>query len=281
MKYKLHRPHSAWSQKVRCGTEVGSFISMSSESDASLAYYDATTVLDCKTHILSVSKGISSFDYDEGLDLIVTGNRLGIVNFWNPRMLPSAMAHLHGHTSRVVSVAIRQIKGGQVLSVSEDGLMHVWDISSNARLQTVNASLDLQAPVTATLINEHNACIVLCTDRLTSIGLATKQEELLRESHTHECSVVWSQFNPLFSQIVSADESGVVKVFNYATGEITLRFSSCRGAQRLSYACFDSTMRRLLTGTTDGVIKVWNFNVGCALHTLSHAAKSESNQIFM
>ncbi|CAN0530704.1 unnamed protein product, partial [Laminaria digitata] len=40
------------------------------------------------------------------------------------------------------------------------------------------------------------------------------------------------------------------------------RFAGAHGSSKMSCMCFDSSERRLLTGASDGAVKMWNFSNG-------------------
>ena len=62
-------------------------------------------------------------------------------------------------------------------------------------------------------------------------------------------------------QLVSADDSSVVRVWDLNTGKAVLRFTNAHTNKKgetikISSMCFDTTSRRLITGAHDGSVKV-------------------------
>lgn len=57
-------------------------------------------------------------------------------------------------------------------------------------------------------------------------------------------------------QAVSGDHRGTVCVWNVGTGKLCFRFTRAHGDSRITAMAFDTNMRRLLTGSEDGEIKV-------------------------
>lgn len=73
-----------------------------------------------------------------------------------------------------------------------------------------------------------------------------------------------------------------VSVYDIFTGQKTMQFTVHSSVENgrtieveITAMCFDSTQRRLATGTLDGVIKIWNFNNGTLLQRLDAPDRTE------
>lgn len=76
---------------------------------------------------------------------------------------------------------------------------------------------------------------------------------------------------PAFSlfQVVSGCHNGVVSVWEILTGEKIMQFqTSPEKAVEVTAMTFDGPKRRLITGSKDGSLRLWNFNNGALLATL-------------
>lgn len=58
--------------------------------------------------------------------------------------------------------------------------------------------------------------------------------------------------------MVSASRKNEVCVWNVLTGECMLRFTNAHPHADLSALAFDASQHRLLTGASDGSVKVWH-----------------------
>ena len=276
LQHTRHAVHGEWVRRVQCGASVGSFLSCSSSPAASLVTYDPGTALDSKLRTFSLLKGVSAFDFSPALNIIVTGSRHGAVNVWNPHITSSCFASLRGHAAMVVGVAVRAVSGGQAVTASEDGMLCVWDLAANTCLQSLSTRLELRhPPVSAVLVHDPSHRVLLASAELISVGMAVPRHAATSAAHTHDCGVVGALYNPLFQQVVSCDESGMVRVFDVHTGESILRFGPAHGKDKTTCLAFDASQRRLITGSSCGAIKIWNFNIGLALFKMTGSARSE------
>ncbi|XP_047551207.1 WD repeat-containing protein 49 isoform X3 [Lutra lutra] len=92
----------------------------------------------------------------------------------------------------------------------------------------------------------------------------------------HSASVIAVQFfaarKQLFSfskdKVISSDAGSTVSFWMIDTGQKIKQFTGCHGNAEISTMALDANETRLLTGSTDGTIKVWDFSGYCH-HTLN------------
>ncbi|XP_046278843.1 WD repeat-containing protein 49 isoform X4 [Marmota monax] len=92
----------------------------------------------------------------------------------------------------------------------------------------------------------------------------------------HSASVIAVQFfaerKQLFSfsrdKVISSDVGSTVSFWMIDTGQKIKQFTGCHGNAEISTMALDANETRLLTGSTDGTVKVWDFNGYCH-HTLN------------
>ncbi|KAM5275833.1 cilia- and flagella-associated protein 337 isoform 2-T2 [Hipposideros larvatus] len=87
----------------------------------------------------------------------------------------------------------------------------------------------------------------------------------------HSASVIAVQFfaarKQLFSfskdKVISSDVGSTVSFWMINNGQKIKQFTSCHGSAEISTMALDANETRLLTGSTDGTVKVWDFNGYC------------------
>ena len=75
--------------------------------------------------------------------------------------------------------------------------------------------------------------------------------------------------------MVSACHGAVVNVWQIDTGEKLIKFKVSEEESEITALAFDPTKRRLITGTRDGTILIWNFNNGACLRKVQAPDDSE------
>uniref|UniRef100_A0A8C3HSK4 WD repeat domain 49 n=1 Tax=Chrysemys picta bellii TaxID=8478 RepID=A0A8C3HSK4_CHRPI len=87
----------------------------------------------------------------------------------------------------------------------------------------------------------------------------------------HSASVIAVQFiterKQLFSfskdKVISSDAGSTVTFWLIDTGQKIKQFTGCHGNAEISTMTLDATETRLLTGSTDGTVKIWDLNGHC------------------
>ncbi|KAJ3343207.1 hypothetical protein HDU83_005796 [Entophlyctis luteolus] len=79
---------------------------------------------------------------------------------------------------------------------------------------------------------------------------------------THDFPLRAAIYNPVFKQVITACDGGVVSVWDAFTGVHIFKFAETHGKSELTAIAFDRGHRKLITGGRDGTIFVWNFHNG-------------------
>ena len=131
--------HSDWVSKVRYYHSLKSIVSCSADPVDSLliAAEDSYGRWNCSS--ISVPKGVSCFSYCSFTVSLVAGGRDRQLRIYNPRNLTSYCTVLDGHLAPIVDIKINS-SNGQIISVSLDKEIKVWDLKNHQCLQTITDS---------------------------------------------------------------------------------------------------------------------------------------------
>ena len=84
-------------------------------------------------------------------------------------------------------------------------------------------------------------------------------------------------YNQCFDCVVSACDGSIVKIWDLPTGNFHFEFSDLHPGGGITCMSFDKTARRLITGSNNGEVKVWNFNNG---QFLKYLDKGNDKEVF-
>ncbi|KAI9222237.1 WD40-repeat-containing domain protein [Blastocladiella britannica] len=268
---KVHEDKE-WVERIQCFREINAFVTCSAESSKSVIISD----LERKTtRYINVPKGVRCFDYCRRPSFIITGGRDKIVRLWNPYVLSKAAGSLIGHNATITDVLVNQSEG-HVISLSEDKVIKIWNLKSMLCIQTLTDRFPHRPENILSAIYFDNVHRQLLTgsSKVEAWPLYSQFKQSLVQSH--EAPVVAAMFNPSFHQVVSGCEDSAVSVWDAHYGEKTFQFNQVHGPLEITAMCFDTSGRRLLTASRDGVIKVWNFNNG---QLLRRCVKTNSDEV--
>jgi WD40 repeat protein len=81
-------------------------------------------------------------------------------------------------------------------------------------------------------------------------------------AHTVDIQIIL--YNSFFFHLITIDYSNIINVWAVHTTKNVFRFSA-KHKSNITAACLDESGRRLLTGSADGEVCVWNYNDGILL----------------
>jgi WD40 repeat protein len=231
----------------------------------------------CRTPFVKIeasTKGIYSCDWSRAYKVLVTGGANKHVSLLNP-FTGKRQACLSGHTATVSHVIVNDNEQ-QIISLSTDKVVKVWDIRTYKCLQTM-ADREVYRPddvVTSMLYDRRREQLVTGYLHLKAWPLC-KQETSGRQGHA--ATVTALAHNTLFRLLISADLVGTVCVWDPEHGRLQFRFDQAHGpGAGITALAFDSQGRRLLTGGTDGSVNAWNLHSGaCLTRMTSTSCKSD------
>merc|ERR1712048_319341 len=169
-----------------------------------------------------------------------------------------------------------------VISLSGDKNIRLWDLRDYSCRQSLNKKSNVhlgRLPITAAYYSERTKEVVLGT---TQLGLfAPKNTTRTLNNlciYSHGKPITAVLYNPLFDELVTAGEDSMIGVWDIRTGQKQMMFSVEKDVEITALA-FDESKRRLITGSRNGITRVWNFNNGACLRELKSEDRSEISSI--
>ncbi|KAL7849096.1 hypothetical protein SRHO_G00207190 [Serrasalmus rhombeus] len=214
----------------------------------------------CDQTVFPIYKGVMTFDICKIHNLLVTGGMDRLIRMWNPYVPGRPTGILKGHSAPIFYLHI-STKDSRIFSVSTDNTARIWDIQDQSCLFAAHpkASL-LYGDLSACLYSSAVKGLYIATDSLALLSLKTKAEPQGCFIMSHKEVVLCCGYSVEFRQVVSCTE-----------GSVSGRFERCLSqSTQHSGEVFKVLLSALLvTGGRDGCLKIWNFNNGHCLKTLS------------
>nr|XP_005283176.2 WD repeat-containing protein on Y chromosome-like isoform X1 [Chrysemys picta bellii] len=235
-----------------------------------------------KVYTWKIKKGVKCFDYCKSLSLLVTGGVDHAVQLWNQYVPSWPVATFQGHCTTILAVAIHEPRG-HVFSYSKDSVLKVWDIFSQACLQTLALQFPCVQPEQTLeqgnfpflLIQQSpHLLLISCADYIGLLKLAhvSPEEEMLA---THDAPLCGALYNTFFHQVVTGGDDATVAVWDVETGAKRLLINNAHGKEEITCMALDNSQHRLITAARNGTIKVWHIQTGHNLHQLEVVEEAE------
>lgn len=267
--------HDDWVRKVKYIPNLQCFISCANTSQTSLFLGDLQSKK-MKSYF-KIRKGVYSFDYDKENNIIVTGGLDRYIRLWNPYVTNKATSVLKGHNSSVIHIIAQ---ADQIISFSKDKMIKIWDTRDHCCIQTIPSRLtDIGThQITTVLYNKKMQTLLLGSNTIAVLERKAPEEAIATtedDQTSHPKPLCGALYNDLFNQVVSACHGSVVNVWHVDTGEKAIMFTNAHNGHEITSMSFDPTKRRLITGSRNGSVKIWNFNNGACLHSTRAMDDSE------
>ncbi|KAJ3160300.1 hypothetical protein HDU88_007978 [Geranomyces variabilis] len=275
------KAHGDWALQVAYFHDVRSIVSCSADPRDSLVMATQTGAKKWRVVSASVRKGVTAFAYSKFPLALLTGGVDRQIRIWNPHRLTRPTASLSGHSSPITALTVSPC-AGQVISLSFDRNVKIWDIRKQVCLQTIiPAMIEHRADNTlsALYFNPANGGkLIVGSSCVVVYGLADKEQHR-GAIKSHEAPVRAALWNAVFEQVVSGCDGSIVNVWDATTGQKTFRFADVHEKAEITAMAFDSGCRRLITGGRDGTMRVWNFHNGQLLQELIKGDNAEVTSI--
>lgn len=260
--------HNDWITMFKQQSQSTTLDLITSSMDCYVKLFDLEK-RETKWEVMAHSRGVYGFDVCKAFNFIATCGVERDIMLWNP-FTGTSIGMLTGHTASVQKVIVVE-DDNQLISLSTDKTIKIWDLRTNKCMQTIVDKEHYwpENKITSIMFNESKKCIV-------SGAVKLKERHRIKKSNLQASNpLVFGLFNANFGQVVTGDANCTVNVYNVETGEKVFAFDEVHGNSTLSAWSFDNSGRRLLTGGQDGSMKMWNFNNGQCLKVFNGFGEDE------
>nr|XP_051674713.1 WD repeat-containing protein 49 isoform X1 [Oryctolagus cuniculus] len=265
LQHRLH--HGDWVRQVMYSASLDAIISSTtSNANTVVLAWREKSKKHLKMTSFNIAQGIHAFDYHSQLNLIATAGINNKVCLWNPYVVSKPVGILWGHSASVVAVQFF-VERKQLFSFSQDKVLRLWDIQLQLSIQRIACSFPKSQDFRC-LFHFDEARGRLFISFNNQLALLAMKSEASKRVKSHEKAVTCVLYNSLLRQVISSDVGSTVSFWMVDTGQKIKQFTGCHGNAEISSMALDANETRLLTGSTDGTVKVWDFNGFCH-HTLS------------
>ncbi|KAM4859953.1 cilia- and flagella-associated protein 337-like [Thomomys bottae] len=223
--------------------------------------------------VFHIYKGVKVFSFCKRKNLLLTGGMDRIIRVWNPYMPGKPTGMLRSHTAPVSYIHVAS-EDSKIFSMSIDNAVKIWDLETHSCLFTASSKASgIEGEFATCLYLPGPRALCVATDAVALLQLRLRSAPEPNLVLSHQEPVVCCGYNPTFRHVVSCSEASVVKVWDLDTGRHLSEFIGDHGNSGVTCLTFDSSGRRLVTGGRDGCLKIWTYNNGYCLHTLTHDEK--------
>ncbi|XP_074860475.1 cilia- and flagella-associated protein 337 [Carettochelys insculpta] len=260
LKHKLH--YKDWVKQVAYSSSLDAFISSATSNVNTLVLaWREKLKSGLKTTSFNIAQGINAFDFHSRLNLIATAGINHQVCLWNPYVTSKPAGVLQGHSASVIAVQF-VTERKQLFSFSKDKVLRLWDIQHQLCIQRIAGSFPKCLNFQSTLyFNEAHGQLFISFNN--QLMLLEMKQETGRKVTSHGKAVTCVLYNSVFKQVISSDRGSTITFWLIDTGQKIKQFTGCHGKAEISTMTLDTTETRLLTGSTDGTVKIWDFNGHC------------------
>ncbi|KAM4693124.1 cilia- and flagella-associated protein 337 [Discoglossus pictus] len=274
IKHKFHINN--WIRQVSYRSHLEAFVSCTtSDNNTVILAWREKGKTHLKTTSLNISKGINGFDYHSGLNIIATAGIDYKICLWNPYVVSKPTGVLEGNMASVLTVKFI-VDRKQLFSFSKDKVLRIWDIHHQVCIQRLAGifpkTLDFHSIFY--FYEPHGRLFLSFNNQLTHLEM---KKETFRRITSHDKPVTCVLYNSTFKQVISSDTGSTITFWMIDTGHKIKQFSGCHGNAEISAMALDVSETRLLTGSTDGTVKIWDFNGHC--HHKLNAGRDKAVEI--
>ena len=261
-RYYTHDCHQEWVRKTQYLPSLDCFISCSTTNTNSMTLgWTEKGKIDMRTTCFSVLQGLNSFDFNAKANLIATAGINTQVCLWNPYVISKPVGVLQGHMQSVISVTFVENKN-QLISLSKEKVLRIWDTHLQVCLQRLSGIFPKINDAAVTMYFDQERSKLFCSfnNQLTVLSM---KAEIKDRVISHEHAVTDAIYSKNFNQVVSVCAGSVITMWMLDSGQKVKQFTNAHGTAEITCLSQDPSGMRILTGSTDGTIKIWDFNGQC------------------
>eukprot|EP00484_Ammonia_sp_Unknown_P029258 CAMPEP_0197028102 /NCGR_PEP_ID=MMETSP1384-20130603/7880_1 /TAXON_ID=29189 /ORGANISM="Ammonia sp." /LENGTH=1184 /DNA_ID=CAMNT_0042457053 /DNA_START=22 /DNA_END=3576 /DNA_ORIENTATION=- len=284
--------HNDWITHIEYDNDLQSLVSASLDSQIRFSDIERRK----KTRIyMGHSKAVQHFAYNSEYKFMASCGVERKIHIFDPHRC-SRLQLLVGHTTSISHVLMNEARH-QLISLSYDKVIKIWDARTFRCLQTLHDKVPYQPDnrISALLFDNDNKRLVTCSGKLQSWPIRFQTQKAHIKSH--DAAVSNAYFNRYFEQSVSSDFNGNIHVWDIENSTRVFRYSqsgeqdNCASNngnadhcdtssilsgfnEKITALAFDTSQRRVITGSDRGTLKIWNFSSGQCLCTFKdHRSK--------
>ncbi|XP_068137049.1 cilia- and flagella-associated protein 337 [Hyperolius riggenbachi] len=260
LRHRLHENN--WVRQVSYSSHLEAFLSCTtSDNNTVVLAWREKGKTHLRTTSLNITKGINGFDYDSGLNIIATAGNDHKIFLWNPYVISKPNGVLQGNMASVMTVKFFSSRK-QLFSFSKDKVLRVWDVHHQVCIQRIAGIFPktLEFQLTFYFYELHERLFLSFNNQLAVLEIKSDSSKKVT---SHEKPITCVVYNATFKQVISSDTGSTITFWMIDTGRKIKQFAGCHGNAEISTMALDASETRLLTGSTDGTVKIWDFNGHC------------------
>lgn len=267
--------HNEWVSRVDYCVELNAFVSCASENTVSLAIGD---LIRKTVRTVSLPKGIRCFEFCKRPSYLVTGGRDKIIRLWNFYNLSRPAGVLIGHNAAICQLSINH-QDGHIISVDDDNVVKVWNARTLACLQTISEKESKSSHLVSCLFyDEMNRQLIAASVDIDiwSMGKSDPKYTMVKSTENFNIQMTYQEAT---HHIIFTGKDGSIYCWDSETGEKTFQFMATSDSIEITTITLNNDGKKVLTGSKDGSVKIWNYTTGYNLKSIPQRAGNRIESI--
>eukprot|EP01084_Bolivina_argentea_P226841 383113_1 len=261
--------HNDWITNIKYSRDLQSLITCSLDSQIRFSDIERRK----KTRIyMGHNRGVHSFSYNKEYKFMASCGVERRIHIFDPNRC-ARLQLLVGHNTSISHILQNEVRH-QIISLSFDKVIKIWDTRTFRCLQTLHDDNGYQPDnrISSLLFDNNNNKLITCSSRLQSWSIrSSSSSSNINHNSSHDDGVSAAYFNKHFLQCVSSDFSGNIHVWDITDSSRVFRYCI---KEKITSLTFDTSQRRVITGSDIGTLKMWNFSSGqCLCEFRDHNSK--------